>query len=154
MRRILASIILASLIASPAQAADWRDQTVDVRPGAFVGARVQLPLGGNKAVKPRAALTVAPTQHRVSANGATRTGIGEGLSLNFAPGSKPSLTLAGMRADQALGLTSGPATDYGRKLGLSDTATIALGAVAVLIVAGGVFYAVATDCDAHDDECG
>ena len=153
MRKIVASLIGAGLLAAPAQAAEWRDQAAGIQPGVFVGAKLRMSLGGRTASKPRAAFAIAPAQGRISSDGIVNTNIGEGIALNLTAGSKPTLTLAGIRADRALGLKSGPASAYGGKLGMSDGAKIALGVGAALLIGAGVFYAVVTDCADHEDEC-
>lgn len=148
MKRATIVIVAAALLATPVQAADWND----VRPGTFVGAR--LTIGGHAGRRPSAALTIAPTQNRIAGNGMTSMRIGEGIALNFGVGRKPTLTLAGVRADQALGLTSGPTTTSRTKLGMSDGAKVAVGVGAALAVAAGVFL-IATHCDESEssDDC-
>jgi hypothetical protein len=153
MRKFFASLLAAGLFASPAQAGDWRNQTIGIEPGVFVGAKLRLSLGGESAGKPRAQLALAPSQGRISGQGMINSSIGEGLALDFTSGSRPTVTLAGVRADQALGLKSGPAATDGTRLGLSDGAKVALGIGAALLIGAGVFYALATDCADHEDEC-
>ena len=101
-----------------------------------------MPLRGNSGARPRAALTLAPTQSRISNSGLVRTRIGEGAAFNLATGAKPTVTLAGVRADQALGLRSAGEVNADRKLGMSTGAAIAIGVgvVAVLVVGGGLIY--------------
>ncbi|HXG82292.1 MAG TPA: hypothetical protein VNJ05_10880, partial [Sphingomicrobium sp.] len=76
----------------------------------------------------------------------------EGLAINLTPGAKPTLTLAGVRADR-LSLTSSSTGSTGEKLGMSEGAKIALGIGAAVLVGSGVLYAVATHCGDHEDEC-
>ena len=155
MQKFLVGIIATTLIASPVQAGDWRNQVTDTRPGAFVGARIRLPLGGGTdAGRPNAALTIAPAVRSVSAEGEIRTRTGEGISLNLASASGMTLTLAGVRADPALGFTPGRKTSAGQKLGLSDAGWVAVGVGGVLL-AGAAIFAVATHCDESDssDDC-
>lgn len=147
MKNVVMVMAAAGLVTAPVQAADWND----ARPGTFVGAR--LTIGGKTGGRPSAALTIAPTQNRFSSDGMASMKIGEGIALNFTSASKPTLTLAGIRADRVLGLKSGPATDSGKKLGMSDGAKVALGVGAALLIGAGVFYAVATNCADHEDEC-
>ena len=97
MKNAAIVLIASALFTSPVQAADWND----VRPGTFVGAR--LTIGGHTGGRPSAALTLAPTQNRISDGGMTSMKIGEGIALNLRAGAKPTLTLAGVRADTALG---------------------------------------------------
>ena len=138
-------MVASALFATPVQAADWND----VRPGTFVGAR--LTIGGNSGGRPRAALTIAPTQHRISNAGMTSMRIGEGIAFNLTPGSKPTFTLAGIRADQALGLTSGSSTTSRAMLGMSDEGKVAMGVgVALVLVAGGTYLVLANRCTECD----
>lgn len=153
MRKLAFSVTLATFMMTPVQAADWQSRAMDVRPGAFVGARVQLPLGGKAAARPRAALTLAPTLNRISSTGMVRTSTGEGVALNFRPHSKPTLTLAGVRADTALGLQRQGKVDGGQKLGVSKGGWIAIGVGAAVLAGAAAFYIAATDCADHEDEC-
>ena len=153
MRKFVLSVTLASLAMAPVQAADWRQsQAMDAQPGAFVGARVHLALGGKVPARPRAALTVAPTMSRTASNGMVRTSIGEGLALNFGPHSKPTLTLAGVRADTALGLQRQGQFDGDQKLGISKGGWIAIG-VGVVVVGGVALFLGGIDCAQADDPC-
>jgi hypothetical protein len=151
---MLVALLGGSLVVAPVQAHDWRNQTEAVQPGVFVGAKFRLSMGGKTAAKPRAALAIAPSQSRVAGDGMVTTRIGEGIALNFGAGQKPALTLAGVRADRALGLTSGSSSPDGTRLGMSDGAKVAIGVGAALLVGAGVFLAVATSCADHEDECG
>jgi hypothetical protein len=136
MRKVVISVIVANLVATPLQAQSWRDQTADVRQGAFIGARLNIPMSGDAAAKPRAALTLAPTQSRISADGMVRTRIGDGLALNLTPDGKTSLTFAGARVDTVLGLKSQNQVEGDRKLGMSSTAWIVIGGVTVAAAGG------------------
>ena len=147
MKIAVMAIIATGLITAPVQAADWSD----VRPGTFVGAR--LTIGGKTGKRPVAALTIAPTQTRLSSDGVTSMRIGEGIALNLAPGAKPTLTLAGVRADAVLGLQRDGDLNSDRKLGVSTGGWIAIGVGAAVLVGAAVFYNAATSCEDHDDEC-
>jgi len=138
MRKALIGLILAGFIAAPVQAVGWDNQAADVRPGAFVGARVQLPLGGKLRALPRAALAIAPTHSRISHDGMVRTRIGEGFALNFGGAPKPSLTIAGVRADAAL------QHQTGHHNGISTGGWIAIG-VGTVVVAGAIGLALFVD---------
>jgi opacity protein-like surface antigen len=152
VRRALVAVTAAALLVGQAQAADWPDQSADVRTGAFVGARIKLSLGGHGDSKPHAQLAMAPTRTNISSSGFARTRIGEGAAIDLQPGSKPSLTLAGMRADTALGLTRAGQIDPKNKMGLSTGAVIGIG----LVVAIGVAVLWYKDyCDRKNGElCG
>lgn len=154
MRAYLTSLVAIAVAAAPAQAANWNQQGSDVHSGAFVGARLNLSLGGKVPSKPRAGLTVAPTQSRISAGGRVTTRIGEGVALHFTSEGKPTITIAGVRADRALGLTSRGQVEEERKLGLSTGVWIGIGVVALAAVAYGAWFIhEVEDCNEHDDEC-
>ena len=140
---ILWIIPIGALRATPAQAGDWRSQVVATETGAFVGGRVSVSLGGKAPGKPRAALAIAPTQSRFSADGTVRTRIAEGAALNLT-GAKPTLTFAGVRADTALGINSGKPIAPQGKQGISTTGWVAVGA-GVVVVAGLVAFALWVD---------
>ena len=139
MRRILSAIVTGALIAAPLTSAGSQSMAI-ARPGAFVGARFQLPMGGEKSRAPRATLAIAPTQSRISSDGMIRTRIGEGLALNFGTKSGPTITLAGVRADKAFASQSARQLDATKKLGVSTGGWVAIG-VGVAVLTGGVYFA-------------
>lgn len=132
MHKSVIAAAVAGLLATPASAAEWND----VRPGTFVGAR--LTVGGHNGARPTAALTIAPTQTRTGYDGFTATKIGEGIAFKLSPGAKPTLTLAGVRADRALGLHRNGNVDSDKRLGVSTGGWIAIGA-GVIALAGGIY---------------
>jgi opacity protein-like surface antigen len=132
---------------APAQAADWSD----MRHGTFVGAR--LTIGSKTNGKPSAALTIAPTQHRLSHNGLSSMRIGEGIALNLTSGAKPTLTLAGVRADIVLGLHRSGDLDADQKLGVSTGGWIAIGVASAAVVVGGLYLAADHIADCDEGEC-
>ena len=132
MRKFVTSVLAAAVIAGPLHAAPWQDQGSEVRPGAFIGAQFKMSFGGQARSQPRAQLALAPTRSSFSNSGQATTRIGEGLALDFTSKAKPTLTLAGMRADTALG-------DRERKLGISSTGWVAIG-LGVVAVAGGLYF--------------
>jgi len=156
MRDALAVIIAATLLAAPAEAASWQDQPTEVRPGAFLGARVKLPLGGHTTTKARAELAFAPTQSRISNSGLVRTRIGEGFAFGLTPHSKPTLTVGGTRADVALGFAGAGRAKNDQKMGISTGGWVAIGVGTVLIV-GAVGLALwadhVSDCDSRENGC-
>jgi hypothetical protein len=137
MHMLTLSLATAGLLLAPVEATAAQYEVGDVRPATFAGARFQIAFGGRQASKPRAALAIAPTMTRISDGAGVRTSIGEGVALNF--GRKPTLTLAGVRADQALGLAPSRDLDAKRKLGVSTGGWIAIG-VGVVAVAGGLYF--------------
>ena len=145
MKTLVTALLVSGLISAPVQAAEWND----VRPGAFVGAR--LTIGGNQGTRSRVALTLAPTQTRTGRDGFTGLKIGEGIALNLTSGATPTLTLAGIRADTALGLHRNGNVDSDKKLGVSTGGWIAIG-VGVAVVAGGlVFLNALKEADENSD---
>jgi hypothetical protein len=144
MRNLMPGLTLISSLFLPIEANAAQSRNADSRTGAFVGARLQMPLGGRSAAMPRASLSIAPTFVRTSSSGEMRTSLGEGVALNL--GSQPTLTLAGARADRALGFGTSQELDSKQKLGLSKGAWITVGAVVVAAaVYGYVVYDTARD---------
>jgi hypothetical protein len=139
MQKLTFCLASLSLFAVPLQANAAQYQNGDVRMGAFVGARFQIQLGGRESSRPRAALTLAPTLNRTSGNGINRTIIGEGVALNFGPGSRPALTLAGVRADTALALHRNGNVDSEKRLGISSGGWVAIG-LGVVAIGGGLYF--------------
>ena len=155
MRKSLGFVTAALLVATPVHARDWADQTTGRQTGAFVGAQLHVPLSGKTKERPRASLGVAPTFTRVSTRG-LHTSIGEGLALSITPRSKPQLTLAGARADRALGLTAANGRATGRGQGVSTLGWVGIGVGAVLVV-GVVGVALwadhVSDCEERENGC-
>ena len=140
----IAALIAAELAvaAQPAIAAELGDSHAvsSQRQAAFAGARLRVPLNGEKAGKARAALTMATVLHGRQADGAMRTRFGEGLELGISATEKPRLSLAGRPVSQIAEGQTGP---DGRKLGTSTSkgllivggiVVLTLGAVALLLV--------------------
>jgi hypothetical protein len=148
MHKVTVLLATAGLLLVPVEATAAQYQATNVRPGTFVGARLQIAFGGKQASKPRAALAIAPTLTSISDGASVRTSIGEGIALNF--GRKPTLTLAGVRADQALGLTPSKDVDARHKLGVSTGGWIAIG-VGVVAVAGGLYFLHLMDVAEEND---
>lgn len=153
MRKPAIAILVSALIAAPANAASFDDGTAGIRPGSFAGAVIRIPLDGSRANQPRASLTFAPTQTRIGSNGATSTRIGEGFAFNLTPGSKPTLTLAGVRADTAFGIKEGEGLNPDRKLGMSTGGVVAIGVGALALIAGGLYLAADHIADCDEGEC-
>jgi|tagenome__1003787_1003787.scaffolds.fasta_scaffold20903583_3 hypothetical protein len=142
MRKSLGLVAAVSL-ALPAQAHEWADQTTGRHTGAFVGAQFKMAFHGRKVEAPRASLGIAPAFSRVSTHG-VHTNIGDGLALSITRGAKPNLTLGGVRADTALGLTRDGHAAANGKLGVSTGGWIAIG-VGTVLVAGAVGFALWAD---------
>lgn len=153
MRQLLTGLVATSVLGAPVQAAGRGPD--DIRPGAFVGARLNLSLGGRGAAKPRAQLAFAPTQSRISGDGMVRTRIGEGLALNLTGQRKPMLTLGGVRADSALGLQRNGSVKIDQKTGISTGGWIAIGVGTAVVVGLGAFYVWLKEADeCHESEGG
>ena len=153
-RKLILSLVLASLLATPGQAVTPADQ-VDFRAGGFVGARLRLPLGKRAEERPLVGLAIAPTLSRISNDGRVRTAVGEGLALNFGRSAKPSLTLAGRPAAEALGLKSEGKAETGQKLGISTVGWVAIGVGAAVLVGGAILVAPWIRCETDPNvECG
>jgi len=140
-------MLITGIVTAPVQAADWSD----VRPGTFVGAR--LTIGGKTGGRPSAALTIAPTQNRISSSGMSSMRIGEGIALNLTPGAKPTLTLAGVRADTALGLQRDRDLDSDNKVGISTGGWVAIGVGSAALIFGGLYLAADHIADCDEGEC-
>jgi hypothetical protein len=147
MKKAAMVMIATGLLTAPVQAADWSD----VRPGTFVGAR--LTIGGRTGGRPSAALTLAPTQTRISNGGMTSMRVGEGIALNLTPGEKPTLTLAGVRADTALRLRRNGDVDVDEKLGVSTGGWVAIGLGTAAAIVGGLYLAADHIADCDEGEC-
>lgn len=137
MRNSILSLVCASLLAVPFEAAAAQSDVRDVQTGVFVGARFHIAFGGKSAPQPRAALALAPTLTRVSDHAGVQTRIGDGIALSL--NSRPSLSLAGVRADRALAVNPSTEIDPKRKLGLSKGGWIALG-LGVVAIGGGLYF--------------
>lgn len=153
-RKLIISLALASLLATPVQAVTPADR-VDFRAGGFVGARLRLPLGKRAEERPLVGLAIAPTLSRVSNDGRVRTTVGEGLALNFGRHAKPSLTLAGKPAGEALGLKSEGKAETGPKLGISTAGWVAIGVGAAVLVGASIWVGRFIQCESDQgDNCG
>ena len=139
LHKSIVAFAALSALAGPARAAFQQSSMTDVRPGAFVGARLHVPLGGNERARPRASLSIAPASSHISSGGHVRTRIGEGVALNFIPSSRPTVTIAGLRADAAFGLQPGGQADAKNKMGVSTGGWVAIG-VGVAALIGGIYF--------------
>ncbi|HEX6660914.1 MAG TPA: hypothetical protein VF067_03480 [Sphingomicrobium sp.] len=139
MRKFVTGVLAAAVIAAPLHAAPWQDQGSQARPGAFIGVQFKMSLGGPARSQPRAQLAFAPTRSRLSNSGHVTTRIGEGLALDFTSNPKPTLTLAGVRADTAFHPQRGNPANPERKLGVSDAGWVAIG-LGVVVIAGGAYF--------------
>jgi len=90
---------------------------------------------------------------RIPSTGMVHTEIGDGLALSFGPRSKPVLTLAGVRADVALGLHRNGDPNAGRKQGVSAGGWVAIGLGSAAIIAGGLYLAAVHIAACDEGEC-
>jgi len=151
MRKFVTSVLAAAMIAAPLHAAPWRDQGSQMRPGAFIGAQFTMSFGGQDRPQPRAQLAIAPTQSRISSDGSVRTRVGRGLGFGVTTGDRPTLTLAGVRADTALHPQRGNSADPDKKLGVSDAGWVAIGLGVVVIAGGAYFLYLLKEADKNSD---
>jgi hypothetical protein len=149
---MIAAVVLGQVLtaAQPAAAADFVAQE-QRQMGGFLGARIRVPLGGEREKRQvRAGLTLAPTMHLRDINGETRMRLGEGLELGIGPNRPLELSLAGTRIDR-IGLAP-----RGRRAGVSTLGWIAIGvgtAIVVTAAAGYLWLEDALDCDDPGDDC-
>lgn len=147
----IAALVAAQIAAAaPARGAEIVSAEAERshRTGAFVGARLRLPLDGEQR-RPRATLTAAPTLHSVRPNGETRTRIGQGLEFGV-EGQQLRFDLAGQPVSR---LVAGGEAPGGPRKNLSTVGWVAIG---VVVVAVGVFalYGLCGSgeiCDVDDD---
>ena len=135
----IAALVAAQLAvaAQPAMAADLGDhQTVSSqRQSGFAGARIRVPLSGEKAGKARAALTMAPMLYGQQIDGAMRVRFGEGIEYGFTGTGKAELSLAGRPMSQIAQGRTGP---DGRKLGTSTSKGLLIVGGILVLTAGAV----------------
>ena len=139
-RLMIASLVAAQTlaVAQPALAATIDDLPIAAQQshGAFAGARLRVPLGGEtRAI--RAGLAVAPMQRSEASDGRAALRFSEGMELGFAGKGKARLMLAG----QPIGARFGVAQDEDDDGGPSTLGTIAI-VVGGLLVAGAIGVAV------------
>lgn len=142
MKKILIASLIAAqtlAVAEPAFAATLDDQptTIQQSRGTFAGARLRIPLGGEKAT-PRAGLAFTAMQRSGASDGSSSLRFSEGVEFGFAGSTKPQLMLAG----QPLSATKlGLADDGDKKGGISTLGTVAI-VVGGLLVVGAIGAAI------------
>lgn len=133
MKKLTIAALLAGQMATavpPAIAAPLEDHPslTDQRRGAFIGARLRIPLDGARDERRlRAGLTLAPTVRTRNADGAGRLRFGEGLELGVAGREPVRLSLAGRPIDRMAG-------PDGERLGVSTLGWIAIGVGASVVI--------------------
>ena len=142
MKKILIASLIAAqtlAVAQPAFAATLDDQPTMTQQsrGTFAGARLRIPLGGEKPT-PRAGLAFTAMQRSGTSDGRSSLRFSEGVEFGFAGSTKPRLMLAGQPVSATrLGL----ADDGDKDGGLSTLGTVAI-VVGGLLVAGAIGYAI------------
>jgi hypothetical protein len=139
----MTALVAAQLMvaAQPAMAAELPDEraATSQRHGAFAGARLRVPLGGETGEKARAGLAVAPLLQSRGADGRVVTRFGDGVELGFSGQDKVGLSFNGTRLSQYRAGRAGP---DGKKLGVSTIGWVAIGVGAAIVI--GYAIAVAT----------
>jgi hypothetical protein len=154
---MMAALVTGQVLAAaqPAAAADFAAQE-QRQMGGFAGARLRIPLGGERANrKMRAGLTLAPMMNIRDSSGDSRTRLGEGLELGVGQNRPLELSLAGTRIDR-LGMAPRGTAPGGRRAGVSTLGWIAIGvgtAIVVTAAAGYLWLEDALDCDDPGDDC-
>jgi hypothetical protein len=155
MKKIIIGALIASqigLAAQPAFAADLTNDRSSMaqRQGAFAGARLRVPLGGDNSSKVRAGLTIAPLVQGRSSSGEIRTRLGEGLEFGIAgQARKPGLSIAGTPVSQ---LAQGKAGPTGARKGVSTLGWVAIGVGVVLVSLVAITAACVSDTDCIPSE--
>ena len=145
MKKLTIAALLAGQVLASAQPAFAADFVADreTRAGTFAGFSLRLPLGGDPGVRRlRAGLTVAPTIHSRTGDGAIRMQLGEGLEFGYRSGRPISFSIAD-RDLRPRRLAAAEDND-GRHHGLS-TGEILLIAGGVIVVTAGVVAVVFID---------
>lgn len=144
MRRLLiAALVVSQSLATtaPGLAATLDEQpaTTQQSRGAFAGARLRIPLGGEK-LTPRAGLAFTAIQRSADGDGRSSLRFSEGVEFGFAGSARPQLMLAG-RPIGARGLGVAQDGDEDKDRGPSTLGVIAIVAGGILVV-GGIGLAV------------
>ena len=135
MHKLIAGLAAAALLAAPAAAADLFDDRVNAtqQGAAFAGARLRVPLGGERAEqKLRLGLVATPTLRTEGAGAPTNLRFGEGFELGIKGKQPLTLSLAGRPL-------TGPEAERlsGDRAGISKVGWVAIGvgvaALAVLV---------------------
>lgn len=121
------------------------------RLGVFVGARVQLSLGGHRRLAPRGGLAIAPTRSRFSTNEMVGPRIGEGVALNFMSSSRPAITVAGIRAADVFDLPGRSQVDEDTKVGISTGGWLAIGLGLTAVIGGAYLLHLANEAEENSD---
>lgn len=151
MKKLMIGALVAGQLLTAVQPAfaaelvDGRSQQV----GAFAGARLRLPLGGDVRHRQlRAGLTLAPSLRTFAAEGQSQLRFGEGLELGVT-GRQPVRLLVAGRDVRRLGAAE---DDNQRHGGPSTLGWIAIGVGAALVIVIGAAALCASDHDCIPSE--
>jgi hypothetical protein len=151
MKKLTVAALVAGQLLTAAQPAfaaeliDGRTQQI----GAFAGARVRVPLGGDVRQRQlRAGLTLAPTLRTLAADGQSQLRFGEGLELGVTGREPVRLLLAGQDV-RRLGAAE---DDNDRHGGPSTLGWIAIGVGAAIVIVVGAAVLCASDHDCLPSE--
>ncbi|MGQ0660821.1 hypothetical protein [Sphingosinicella sp.] len=146
MRSLMLSLLVAGqlVVASQPVLAAEIEANEQSRMGMFGGLQVHLPLGGARAERPRASLTLAPTMRSQRIDGAAATRVGRGLELSFTA-RRPEVRLAGTRLDRMDRFVA----PNGRRANVSTLGWVGIGVGALALTLGGVYlwFEEAMECD-------
>ena len=147
MKIFIAAALAAAQIAlpaAPAVAASLEDESSmrAQQRGAFGGARVRIPFGGERSGKPTAGVAFSSVRQDHYDDGATRIRYSEGIELGLTSGDQLALSIAGIPLSQRLAAAEERDTT-GEKL-LKGAAVVAIIGVAVV---GGLVAAFLIACD-------
>ena len=154
MRKLVISTVVAAqiaLAAQPVAGAELVDDrsSIGQQRGAFAGARLRVPLGGDESEKPRAGLAVAPVSRTQLADGSVRTRFGEGAELSFGAGETAELRIAGAPLAQRLGAQDHENQEREDRTGKKILKGAAVVAIVAAAVVGGLFLFITVACDGN-----
>ena len=144
MKKLTIAALLAAQLtaAQPALAAELVTQEAP-QMGAFAGARLRVPLGGEREQRRlRAGLTLAPTMHVRDSAGSERLRFGEGLELGITGREPVRLSFGGTPVNRLGQRGTGP---DGQRLGISTLGWIAIGVGAAIVIVVGAAAICASD---------
>lgn len=151
---VLAGQILA--VSPPAAAAplDDRVSVTDQRRGAFAGARLRIPFGGEQSGRPRAGLALTSVGHSQSADGRVRTQFADGIELALSPERPLTLSVGGAPLADRLAAVQGNERrprdlEQERRTGRAVLKGAAVVAIVGVAVVGGLFLFVTVACDGN-----
>jgi hypothetical protein len=149
---IAALAAAVSMAAAQPVAAAELHETQAQRMGAFAGARLRIPLGGDEGRRQvRAGLTVAPTLHSRSMDGASRLRIGQGVEFGLTGREPVHLSIGGTPVSQ-LGQVGTVPGGPRRNLSTGEWIGVGVGTVVVVLGVAYLLFSEWIDCD-EDEEC-